>query len=134
MHCNHTGPTIRIVGTVVPSESAAKRHFDSQKYLVEDYSKGHPYDLLCVRDHEVLHVEVKGTQTDGAEIFLTAGEVDFAKSHNGQMALFVLHSSRVSEENDDYLLSGGEPFVIMPWDVNFGELRPVSFRYSLPNR
>ena len=44
------------------------------------------------RPAEVLHVEVKGTQTTGEDIFLTAGEVNFARRHPGMMALFVLHS------------------------------------------
>jgi len=43
-----------------------------------DHSKTKPYDLYCIRGAEVLHVEVKGTQTSGEDIILTAGEVEFA--------------------------------------------------------
>src|SRR5262249_27610802 len=42
---------------------AAKEFFESEGYEWEDHSKNHPYDLRCCRDQEVLHVEVKGTQT-----------------------------------------------------------------------
>jgi hypothetical protein len=111
---------------------AAKRHFDAERYGWEDRSKTCPYDLWCRRGQEVLHVEVKGTQTDGGEIILTPGEVEFTRDHKGQMALFVLHSIQVSEGDDGYMLTGGERLLLLPWDVDRGTLKPVSFQYNLP--
>lgn len=64
---------------------AAKRHFLSDGYEVEDHSKNRPYDLCCKRKKELLYVEVKGTQTKGEEIILTSGEVDFARRHREQI-------------------------------------------------
>jgi hypothetical protein len=112
---------------------AAKRHFESDGYEWEDRSKTCPYDLLCKRGQEVIHVEVKGTQTDGGEIILTPGEVHFARDHQGQMALFVLHSIQVGDGDDGFVLAGGTPHVIQPWDVDLGTLVPVSFKYEVPN-
>jgi hypothetical protein len=111
---------------------AATRHFESLGYKVENCSKNHPYDLLCRRDEEVLYVEVKGTQTDGSGIVLTVGEVEFARSHKGQMALFVLHSIQVSEGEGGFVLGDGERNVIVPWDVDVGTLRPLAFKYEVP--
>jgi hypothetical protein len=108
----------------------AKRYSEVEGYKREDYSKSGPFDLLCSRREEALYVEVKGTQTDGSEIILTPGEVEFARGHKGQMALFVLHSIQVGEGDDGFVLSGGERHLIMPWDVDLGTLRPVSFKYS----
>jgi hypothetical protein len=99
-------------------------------YTVEDHSKGHPYDLLCTRKKERLHVEVKGTQTNGAGVFLTFGEVQFARDNKQEMALFLLRSIQVS--GDGKTLSNGQERVIVPWDVDEGELKPLSFRYSVP--
>lgn len=111
---------------------AAKRYFGSLGYDVEDRSGNHPYDLYCRRDQEVLHVEVKGTQTNGTGVVLTAGEVAFARTHKGQMALFVLHSIPVSEGQSGFILGAGERTLILPWDVDLGSLKPVSFVYDLP--
>ena len=47
------------------SMDAARQHFESLGYVVEDHSKNHPYDFLCTRSKETLYVEVKGTQTNG---------------------------------------------------------------------
>jgi Protein NO VEIN, C-terminal len=114
------------------SPPARERLHEDQGYNCEDRSKTCPYDLRCSKGQEVLHVEVKGTQTDGGEVFLTPGEVQFARSHKGQMALFVLHSIQVAEGDDGFVLSGGERPLIQPWDVDQGTLVPVSFKYGVP--
>jgi hypothetical protein len=44
--------------------------------------------LRCTKGIEVLHVEVKGTQTEGEEILLTPNEVAFVTSHRDTMELF----------------------------------------------
>jgi hypothetical protein len=111
---------------------AAKRHFESLGYSWEDHSKSRPYDLRCCQGEEVLYVEVKGTQTDGEGIILTPGEVDFARRHKEQMALFILHSIQVSIADEGFSLSDGKPNPILPWDVDMGTLKPVSYMYQVP--
>jgi hypothetical protein len=112
--------------------AAAKRYFETQGYKWDDHSKTRPYDLRCSRDQEVLYVEVKGTQTNGDEIILTPGEVEFARRHKGEMALFVLHSIQVAEGDNEFVLGDGEHHLILLWDVDLGMLKPVSFKYDLP--
>jgi hypothetical protein len=109
---------------------AAKQHFMSQGYSVEDHSKDHPYDLRCTRNKSVRYVEVKGTQTNGKDIILTSGEVEFARRNKGQMALFILHSINVSKNN--LVLTNGQKRLIVPWDVDEGYLKPMSFMYEVP--
>jgi hypothetical protein len=115
---------------------AAKRYFTSHGYSVEDCSKNHPYDLKCSKRKKLLYVEVKGTQTNGNGIFLTVGEVEHARSHKGQMALFLYHSIDVSENSK--ILSGGRRHLIECWDIDQGILQPISYKYELksgsPNR
>ncbi len=108
---------------------AAKKYFRSKGYEVEDHHKDHPYDLRCTKKKDVLYVEVKGTQTSGEGIILTSGEVEFAHRHKEQMALFVLHSIKVSPGG---VLSSGDRTVIWPWDVDQGCLKPISYWYELP--
>jgi hypothetical protein len=113
--------------------NAAKQYLEEELgYKCEDHSKTCPYDIQCRRDEEVLYVEVKGTQSAGDEIILTAGEVEFAQSHKGQMALFVLHSIRVVKGSNGDTLEGGERRWIRGWEVDCGTLKPVSFKYDLP--
>jgi hypothetical protein len=107
----------------------ATKHFTSQGYSVEDHSKNHSYDLLCTKKKERLHVEVKGTVTNGDGIILTSGEVKFARSHKGEMGLFILHSIKVSADGN---LSNGQEKVIVQWDVDKGQLKPISFMYDVP--
>jgi hypothetical protein len=109
---------------------AAKKFFRSKGYNVEDRSKGNPYDLRCTKAKERLQVEVKGTQTDGHGIILTPGEIAFARRNKGKMALFVLHSIKVS--SDGKVLRDGAKTVIWPWDVDEGCLKPISYMYGLP--
>lgn len=114
------------------SMASATHHFESLGYTVEDHSKNHPYDLRCVRKHETLYVEVKGTQTDGKGIILTSGEVEFARRHSKQMVLFILHSIQVSKDRKK--LSDGVPVVIQPWIVEQTALKPLSYKYEVPSK
>lgn len=110
---------------------AATEHFDSQNYAVDpEAHKNCPYDLECTRNGEVRYVEVKGTQTKGERIFLTAGEVDFAQRHKNEMVLFILHSINVSK--DKKRLSGGIQKIVDPWDVEEGDKTAISYRYAVP--
>lgn len=109
---------------------AAKRHFASLGYEVEDTSKNHPYDLCCRGSKGMLYVEVKGTQTNGEGVILTSGEVEFARRNKNQMALFVLHSIKVSDDKE--ILTNGKKKVLLPWDVTQGCLKPLSYKYDLP--
>ena len=108
---------------------AATKHFRSKGYEVEDDHKDHPYDLRCTKKDDRLYVEVKGTQTNGQGIILTAGEVEFARRNKEQMALF-LHSINMLPNG---VLSNGKKLVIWPWDVDQGILRPISLWYELPS-
>jgi hypothetical protein len=112
------------------SMDAAKCHFRSLGYAVEDCSKNHPYDLRCVREKETRYVEVKGTQTDGQEIILTCGEVEFARKNAANMVLFILHSIAVSK---DRKLSKGEAKILQPWTVEQATLNPLSYNCILSN-
>jgi hypothetical protein len=110
---------------------AAATHFASLGYLVEDRHKDHPYDLLCLKKRRRLYVEVKGTVTSGNGIILTSGEVDFARSHKGEMGLFILHTIRASGRGQ---VRNGEKKVLLPWDVDEGMLKPRAFMYEVPRR
>jgi hypothetical protein len=105
----------------------AKRHFRKQGFRVEDVSARRPYDLLCKRGAEELHVEVKGTMTDGKAVVLTNNEVKHACNSGNSCALFVLHSMRLNGKK----ASGGKKRVLLPWRIEQAHLTPVSYTYRL---
>jgi hypothetical protein len=109
--------------------SMAKAHFVAEGYDVEP--EGKPYDLYCKKSNEVLYVEVKGTQTDGADILLTPNEVDFANKNSSRMALFVVRRIKVSDQAGTPVASGGDPEVKRPWKPLPERLTPIGYSYRL---
>ena len=110
----------------------ARAHFEALKYDVEDKHLTRPFDFLCTRGDETLYVEVKATTTAGEGVLLTPNEVHFARLHRGQMVLALLHSVRVIEDASGVIVDGGELVVLEPWDVDAGELTPVTFTWRRP--
>ncbi|AQW53402.1 protein NO VEIN domain-containing protein [Streptomyces violaceusniger] len=54
----------------------ATEHFKAQGRTVKDVDATKSYDLELKRGDEKLHVEVKGTTSDGSQIILTRAEVE----------------------------------------------------------
>lgn len=106
----------------------ATEYFELHGYSVVDVSAKKPYDLECSLNGDTLFVEVKGTQSTGEAIFLTANEVTQAQQHPNQSALFILHSIEVSNDRG---ISGGEQVVQMPWYVKAEDLQPLTYRYQV---
>lgn len=109
------------------SMSAAKKYFSNRGFAVEDVSKRRSYDLLCKRGPKELHVEVKGTTTDGDVIVLTNNEVKHASDKRNSCVLFVLHSIHLKGKK----AIGGKPFLLEPWKPRHALLTPVSYTYHL---
>ena len=109
----------------------AREYFQAQGFTsIEDVSSKRPFDLLARDGTREVFIEVKGTQSAGSSVFLTHGEVDFARRNKSRMALYVLHSIQVSEEEGEP--QGGVHTVFWPWDVDGGTLAPIKYAYGLP--
>ena len=112
----------------------AKAFYEERGWKVFDVSTTHSYDLLCKGDDgEELHVEVKGTISDGTQILLTANEVRHARDHYPKVALFILSRIQVdptSIENPQ----GGEIQILEPWKVDELALSPLAFAYNFPKK
>ncbi len=107
----------------------AEKYFESEGFVVEDCSTTRPFDLSCTKGKLRKYVEVKGTQGTGESIFLTSGEVDFARKNKKQMILFIVHSINASNGNS---LRNGVDQILSPWDVDKGTLKSKMFQYKLP--
>jgi len=110
---------------------AATVYFEDKGYTVTDTSAHKPYDLVARKEEELLYVEVKGTTGGGEQVNVTRGEVEHARSHQDQMALFILHNIEVKDGEDGPVASGGRRRVLWPWYVDAGELVPISFTFKL---
>ena len=112
---------------------AAREFFEGEGFELTDCSGTQPYDYVGVREAEKLYIEVKGTTTEGQQVVLTRNEVEHARRHQGRVALFVLSGIELVGPTDVNVNgSGGTPTVFWLWEINTGELTPISYTYSLP--
>jgi len=113
------------------SMQQAKAFYEEQGWSVSDVSATHSYDLLCTSaTGKELHVEVKGTTSDGAQILLTANELKHAQNFYPNVALFILARIQVDLAAPGKL-KGGEIQIREPWDIREGMLSPIAFTYNL---
>lgn len=112
----------------------AMAYYEEQGWTVKDVSARYPYDLLCESESgKILHVEVKGTTSDGSQIILTRNEVEHARNYYPGVALFVLAHIQVGQSEADRP-RGGVKHIIDPWNVDEGTQSPLAFMYTLPDK
>lgn len=107
----------------------AQKEFGSRGYEVKDVSRKEPYDLRCTKAQEVKYVEVKGTQTHGTDIVLTAGEVNFIEKNAPHSVLCVVHGITVTGRRSPKA-SGGKLGLMEPFDLSAGTLKPLAFTFA----
>jgi hypothetical protein len=95
------------------------------------------YDLECrSADGLMLHVEVKGTQGLGEEVFLTRNEAAHSGPHSpceAAHALYVLSEIEVTGTST-VKCTGGVPYCVQPWMVKHAALTPTVYAYRVPGR
>lgn len=106
----------------------AVRSFTRQGYEIEEL--GRPYDLLCTKrtdPRDILHVEVKGTQSAGDVIILTNNEVVHSRANKRHMILFLVHSIRLERSRSGVRAVGGKEHVVRSWSPEDAELTPIAY-------
>lgn len=112
----------------------ATEFYSGKGWAVQDVHRAESYDLLCLRNGEVRHVEVKGTTEDGAMVLLTPNEVRHARE-NPCTALFVVSNVEVEPTEDGTInIKGGVYHLNDPWHIDDGVLIPLGFRYQVPSQ
>jgi len=95
---------------------------------IEDTSASNPYDFTARADGSLVFVEVKGTQSSGARVFLTRNEVRHVREHPEESVLIVVHSI---EMDDRQVRPGsGVSELVVPWRINDSDLEPLQFEYQ----
>lgn len=116
---------VEIRGMVV-----AQGLLEADGWAVEDVSSSESYDFACRKNAETLHVEVKGTVSDGASVLLTPGEVRHAREYD--VGLIVVSGIQLERdaESGDWSATGGDPEFVRPWEIDAGgELIPTGYEY-----
>lgn len=126
------GRTDPIVRRAIEQYAMAKaeEYYRAEGWQVDpSVATSEPYDLRCTRDSVELHVEVKGTQSEGHQIILTYNEVDHACNYS-HVELFIVTRIALDESG---LPSGGEvhgPW--RPWEIDEGQLKVIAYVYTVP--
>jgi hypothetical protein len=93
------------------------------------------YDLECRnKGKQILHVEVKGTQTSGEKVTLTGNEVEHvrrAAECGASHALYVLSGIDVTRDSD-IKCYGGNPAFIPDWIIADEDLIITEYSYTVP--
>lgn len=111
--------------------SRAIRFYERNGYTVKEFGK--PFDLLCLKGDEVVHVEVKGSRMKLDSVSLTVNEVSDAENATWQSDLFVVDQIKVSNSGEALVPTGGISRVIRKWIPAREMLTPTEFRYQLPD-
>jgi hypothetical protein len=107
-------------------------HSESLGWSVKDVSRTEPFDLLCTRGKESVHVEAKGTITADSSVILTRNEVAHSKDQFPDVSLVIVsHIEVANESNGDVTATGEFLTVRAKWRLRPKDLEPLSYTYCL---
>lgn len=112
------------------SMDLAAKHLTDAGYIVEDVSGNNSYDFAATRADEYVHVEVKGTTSQGEEIILTRKEVELMTKQYPHTMLIVVHNITLDDTSGSPRATGGTVQVEHPWRIQPENLVPISYRYQ----
>jgi hypothetical protein len=111
----------------------AERYYRGRYPSVRNTAQTRPFDFHCVdSDGHETRVEVKGSMGDCSEINLTVGEVESARGSKWRSDLFLVIGIRVVPHADGPRATGGRIRVFPRWVPKADALRPLVYRYAVP--
>jgi hypothetical protein len=114
------------------AQARAEEHFIDQGFEAEDVHHTQPYDLLCRKGTQQLHVEAKGAMGGADTVILTRNEVAHCRSGSDRSVLVVVSDIEVFEEDGVLQARGGVLHVFQPWSIDDQALTPLQYEYRLP--
>lgn len=76
------------------------------------------------------YVEVKGTTGQFADVEVTSGEVESARTHGNSHLIFIVHGVTLDFVGKVWKTSGGTAVIYAPWKPKDGELTVVRYRWK----
>ncbi|WP_344813851.1 MrcB family domain-containing protein [Microlunatus aurantiacus] len=114
--------------------SIASSYLKDQGWSVKDVGATSSFDLDARRHGgERLYVEVKGTTSLGAEVVLTHNEVVLHRENHPNTMLALVHSIDLDRSGRMPVATGGTLRVLTPWVPQISDLKPISYRYAVPD-
>ncbi|MCC6150614.1 MAG: DUF3883 domain-containing protein [Planctomycetes bacterium] len=110
------------------AEQQAKVYFKAKGYKFIK-REGKPFDLHFRKGKQDLHVEVKGTASDGSRVIVTRGEREYWRKTSTDMKLFVLPNIKLNKALR--VVSTGEPFTMSLKDEKLVDKRLKATHYEL---
>lgn len=105
-------------------------HYRDHGWTVTDTRFGNPYDAVARRAGEVVFLEAKGTETAGAGVLVSIGEVKHAREHPGQCVMGVLSGIRFGPDGQVDPESG--TFRMLPFNPADDALVVTGYQWRLP--
>ncbi|MFK0172421.1 MrcB family domain-containing protein [Streptomyces sp. NPDC090306] len=105
----------------------ATEHFEAEGWSVKDVGATKSYDLHLTRGEERLHMEVKGTTSDGGQVILTRAEVESQREFAPANALVIVHSIALDRSVKPVTATGGVLHCTSPWQIEDDSLTVVSY-------
>lgn len=111
------------------AQARLEQHFRNQRWDVKDVRYGNSYDATATKAGEpILYLEAKGTETAGASVIVSRGEVNWARDHPGQCVLGILSDVRFLPSGEVDPNSG--IFHVYDWNPGEGELAPREYDWT----
>lgn len=110
--------------------TVVNKHFHQKGWQMKDHSASHPYDFLGVGGGQKYFIEVKGTQNEGGQIFLTPNEVEWARKHYPHTVLAIVTGIEISEQQGVIKATKGTLHLIKPWRPDDTALVPLVYRFD----
>ena len=111
------------------AQARLEQYFRDDGWEVKDVRYGNSYDAMATKAGEpVLYLEAKGTETAGASVIVSRGEVNWARDHPGQCVLGILSDVRFLPSGDVDPNSG--VFRLYNWRPGKGELVPRDYDWT----
>ena len=103
-------------------------HFRERGWIVQDVRFGNPYDAIATKDGRTLWLEAKGTETRGATVIVSRGEVQWARDHAGDCVLGIL--SDVAFHTDGEVDPTSGAFGVSLWNPDGVALSPRDYDFT----
>ena len=114
------------------TQDLLEKHYRQMRWKVADTRRGNPFDAIATKGKQTRYLEAKGTETDGASVLVTPGEVKFARSHPGECVIGIV--SGIKFLAGGALDSRSGKLATHDWDPDSGGLVPTAYTWAPPAR
>lgn len=113
------------------AQNRLMQHFRQLGWVVEDTHLTSPFDARATKASAVQYLEAKGTTSNANSVFVTSGEVDWARDHPSECVMGIVSNIELDPEGFVDATSG--TLRLVDWTPDSGELKPIQYQWSPPD-